>query len=211
MRMQWRLMVAAWIGITAMSVVPAGAQTDLALSGYRTFASATSGNGTAQTPSNSEGGMLSFRHIIAPLIGYEGGISFNPANATLAPDGASCGYFCHNPTTPLSVKNLELSAVWVASIKVGSLRPFVLGGPGIMIFVPSTTATIVSTNTIARVAYIGGGGVDVGLGPRAGIRLQYRDSFYSAPDLLPEYPSTGKYTQTGEAMVGFYFRPWAPK
>src|ERR1035441_4489276 len=42
-------------------------QTDVGLSGYATFTSATHGNGTLQTPSNSGGGMLELRQILSPF------------------------------------------------------------------------------------------------------------------------------------------------
>lgn len=61
------------------------------------------------------------------------------------------------------------------------------------------------TLTVVRIMYTYGGGVDVGLLPRTGVRLQYRGNLYKAPDIDEDYGATDKFTQTGEAEVGFYF------
>ena len=69
----------------------AQAQTDVALSGYRTFASSTTGSGTKQTPTDSEGGLFEWRHIANPLVGFEFEVTFNPANQS---------YIATNATPP---------------------------------------------------------------------------------------------------------------
>jgi len=180
-----------------------GQQTDASASFYRTMNSSSSGVGTQQTPTDSYGGVVGVRQIRNPLVGYEMNFSFNPEDQTFSPAGV-CGLVCRNTTTPLTVHDMEIAGDWIASAKFGSLRPFVLGGLGVMVFAPSNGA--LDTNTVARVAYIGGGGADIRLQPRFGLRLQYRESFYKAPNLLPVYPSTGKYTQTGEPMAGVFIR-----
>ena len=58
----------------------AQAQTDVALSGYGTFTTSSTGSGTHQTPSNSAGGLFEWRHIVNPLVGFEFDVTFNPAN-----------------------------------------------------------------------------------------------------------------------------------
>jgi hypothetical protein len=130
--------------------------------------------------------------------------SYNPENQTLSPEPGACGLLCRNTPSPLTVRDLQIAGDWIASANFGAIRPFVLGGLGPIVF--ATSANGLDTNTIARVAYVGGGGADIRLQPRFGLRLQYRESFYKAPNLLPVYPPTGKYTQTGEPMAGIYIR-----
>ncbi len=191
--------VAALGGFAAL-----GQQTDVSASFYRSMNSSTSGDGTQQTPTDSYGGVVGVRQIRNPLVGYEMNFSYNPEDQTFAPVAGACGFFCRNTPTALTVRAMEVAGDWIASARLGALRPFVLGGLGAFISSPSTS--VLDTNTVARVAYIGGAGADIRLQPRFGLRLQYRENFYKAPNLLPVYPPTGKYTQTGEPMAGFYIR-----
>ena len=114
-------------------------QTDIGISGYKTFTSATSGNGTQQTPSDSAGGMLELRHIVNPLLGYEITYSFNPANQAFAPKAGACALVCQNPPTKITAKASEIAIDYVASYKVGNLRPFVVGGLGFFVTFPGPT------------------------------------------------------------------------
>src|SRR6202041_3386174 len=76
--MQGALVVAV---VVLLCGATAQAQTDVALSGYRTFAS-SNGAVTHQTPADSEGGLFEWRHIVNPLVGFEFEVTSNPANQT---------------------------------------------------------------------------------------------------------------------------------
>jgi hypothetical protein len=201
MRKKW-MPTAILIGFVALGGAAARAQLNLGASFYRTFTQSSTGNGTVQTPTDSYGGMLAARQIRSPFVGYELGFSLAPDDQTLAPEAGACGYVCQNKPTKLTAKDIEIAGDWIVSAKVGALRPFVLGGLGVV--VTATSSGTLDTNTTARVAYIGGGGADIALQPHYGLRLQYRESFFKAPNLLPVDPPTGKYTQIGEPMFGFY-------
>ena len=75
-------MQGAFVAVVAAALcgATAQAQTDVALSGYRTITSSSTGSGTKQTPTDSEGGLFELRHIRNPIVGYEFEVSFNPAN-----------------------------------------------------------------------------------------------------------------------------------
>lgn len=219
MRMKWTHAVLTVIGMAAMSgaaalaqtngTAPAQkdkvvtAQTDMALSFYKTFTSSSSGNGTEQTPSNSAGGMFEVRHISKPLLGYEITYAFNPAAQTFTPKAGACGYFCANQPIKTSADASEFSVDYVASKKYGSLRPFAVGGLGFFITVPTNNNYYL--NTVVRIAYVYGGGVDWAFSPHAGLRFQYRGNIYKAPNLSPAYNPTGVFTQTAEPMAGVYY------
>lgn len=178
-------------------------ETDAGVSFYRTFTSSTSGKGTLQTPSNGYGAMVEARHIESPLVGYELTYSFNQANQRLEPAPGKCGYLCSNtPVTVATDANL-VGLDWIASMKRGNISPFAVGGMGFFIAAP--TQNIPGYNTVVRIMYTAGAGVDVGLLPRAGLRVQYRDNFYKAPNIDENYGATDKFTQSGEATVGVYF------
>lgn len=200
MRIRWIQAVSVCAGLMAAACA-AGAQTDVALSAYRTFNTATTGNGLHQTPSNSIGGMLELRHIQNPFIGYEVTYSYNRNNQTYAPVSGSCGFFCSYGTLAQTAYQNEVGLDWVLSAKLGSLRPFAVAGIGFMITTPATYGY--DLNTIVRPAYIYGGGVDWG-GDRFGIRLQFRDNVYKAPDISGAYATTGAFTHTAEPMAGIY-------
>ncbi len=178
--------------------------TDAGLSFYKTFTSATSGHGTTQTPSNSVGGLFEVRQIFKPLFGYDVSYSFNPASQSYAPEVGACAYACQNPPTKVTASASEIAFNWVASYKVGSLRPFVLAGLGLFIAVPRGTAY--GNITIVRPTYVYGGGLDWNVGPRFGLRIQYRGNVYKAPDISQIYPTTGAFTQTAEPMAGVFYR-----
>jgi hypothetical protein len=179
------------------------AQFDIGASFYEAMNNSTSGNGTQQTTTNSSGGMIEGRYIDSPLVGFEMTYGYNPANQTFSPKTGDCGYACANPVTKLTAKASEVGLDWVFSKKIGNIRPFAVAGMGFFITSPSNSTYEV--NTVVRAAFIGGGGLDWGVLPHFGFRVQFRDNVYKAPDLSPFYPSTGVYTHTMEPMAGLYF------
>jgi hypothetical protein len=230
MRMKWMLTTFILMGMAALTGTaaygqadaPAGgqpskaaparaqvesvAQTDVGLSGYFAMTNATSGNGTKQTPTNAPGGMLELRHIQNSFVGYEMAFSYNPADQSYAPNGASCGLVCGNPNPPTKITGnaAEVSIDYVVSKKMGNLRPFAVGGLGFFIAVPG--ATPFGNNTSVRPTYVFGGGVDYGFGSHLGVRVQVRDNMYKAPNTSSIYPATGVFTYSLEPMGGVYYR-----
>lgn len=182
----------------------ASAQTDVAVSGYEALNRNTAGNGVQQTVSNAPGGMLELRRLQAPWIGYEIAYSLHPEDVTLAPVKGSCGYYCDVPTESVTTKAHEATIDWVGSKQMGRIRPFVVGGFGFTVVVPGTYRQY-EMNTSVRMTYVYGGGVDWGLGSRAGVRLQYRGNFYKTPDISFDFPTTGQFTHTAGPMIGVYF------
>ena len=188
-------------GLIILGCAAAFAQTDVALSVYGAFSGTTNGNGTVQSPSNAAGGIVELRHISNPIVGYEGTYSFHRANENYS----SCGIV--NPIcSEQSVKAdaHEISADWVASVKLANVRPFALAGVGLLFNVPSSGQASASTST--KPVFIYGAGLDWGLIPHIGLRLQYRGNLYKAPDLTSLYTSTDAFTHTAEPMIGAYFR-----
>jgi opacity protein-like surface antigen len=206
-------------------------RTDVSGSLYGTFSGTTKGNGITQSPSNAAGGLIEVRHIVNPLIGYEGSYSFNRANQTyMASPIAVCGV-CSTTTswTAVSANAHEATGDWVASLKIGNLRPFALAGGGILFDVPSngqaTTTTVTTacgggnpncslgaatsttaTNNDTKGVFVYGAGLDWGLLPHLGLRLQYRGNLYQAPALSTLYNSTGSLAHTAEPMIGVFLR-----
>jgi len=179
-------------------------KTDLSLGIYGAFSGATTGNGVMESPSNAAGGIFEVRHIENPLVGFEGTYSFNRANQVYS-QGVTCGLPC-GPITPATVSAdaHEVTADWLASLKIANLRPFVLAGAGLLFNEPvSGQANTTSSNKPVAVY---GAGLDWGLLPHIGVRLQYRGNLYKAPDLSKAFGSTGAFTHTAEPMIGVYLR-----
>jgi hypothetical protein len=227
MRMKWMLITLTLLGMAALTFpangqdsapesgqtgtaaarrVAAGSrsQTDIGVSGFYTLTSSSTGADIHQTPTNAPGGMFELRHIANPLVGYELAFSFNPADQAYAPVAGSCGLTCQTPPTKISGNAAEVAIDYIVSKKFGNLRPFAVGGLGVFIAIPGPTP--LGNNTALRGTYIFGGGVDYDLGSHLGVRAQFRDNLYKAPNTSSIYPATGAFTQSMEPMGGVYYR-----
>jgi opacity protein-like surface antigen len=198
MRIQRAVLVA---GLAVSFCVGAPAQTSLAFSVLGAFGQSTNGNGTQQFPSIHAGGLVQLRHISNPLVGYEVTYSYNRANQVYAssPDDENV-----QPPVAVSANAHQVTGDWVVSVRVLNIRPFALAGVGVLVDVPVTNQTLTSTSTQA--VYVYGAGLDVGLIPHFGLRLQYRGNLNKAPDLTEVFTSTDKFMHTAEPMAGLYAR-----
>jgi len=195
-------------GVLALGSAASFAQTDVAASLYGAFTGTTTANGIQQSPSNAAGGLVEVRHISKPWLGYEGTYSYNRANESYLPLGYACpvgNTTCVAPAAAAVKANAnELTADWVASVKLVNLRPFALVGGGVVFDVPVSGQT--STSTASKPVFVYGAGLDWGLLPHLGLRVQYRGNLYNAPNLTQLFTSANKFTHTAEPMVGIYFR-----
>jgi opacity protein-like surface antigen len=199
-RFAFLFLIVAFIGAAA-----AHAQIDISASYYEAFTSGTAGTGTKQVPANSGGEMVEARYLRGPLFGVGMSYSYNHANQTFEPNGTDCQYTCANPTTALTAHASEIALNWVPSLKVGkNLRVFALGGVGFFITSPGNSTYEV--DTVVRPVYVAGGGVDWTVLSHIGVRLQYRDNIYHAPNLSALYPATGAFTSSSEPTGGLFFR-----
>ncbi len=215
--------------------VSSRAQTDIAGSLYGAFGGTTTNNGTQQSPANQAGGLIELRHIANPILGFEATYSFNRANQTYTSQPGACPAFgCTISTESVSTNAHEITGDWVPSLHIANLRPFAVLGAGILLDVPvnsqatvttiapciglpccltcaqpvltTTTTSTSPTQTTAKPVYAYGAGVDWGLLPHIGVRLQYRGNLYSAPNVTKLFASTNAFTHTAEPMAGVYLR-----
>jgi opacity protein-like surface antigen len=192
------------IAIVALAAIAADAQTDVSVSALGTFNGGTSGNGTVQSSPNSGGGMVGLRHVFNPLVGLEFNFAVEGSKQSLAPEAESCGFRCSNPPITVSGTGLEFTANYVVSAKYRNLRPFAEAGLGFLFTNP--TGSIIGLNSLSRPVWVGGGGADWDFASRLGLRLQYRVSFYKAPDVYLGYSPTGAYALTQEPIIGVFYR-----
>ncbi|HWG19311.1 MAG TPA: outer membrane beta-barrel protein [Terracidiphilus sp.] len=185
---------------------PAFAQTDVALSLYGAFTGTTDASGYTQSPSNSAGGLVELRHISNPVVGFEATYSFNGSNQAYKAN-ATCGLSCGNVSAAtVKADAHEVTVDWVPSVKLLHFRPFGVLGAGLLLNVPQSGQTSASTQTSTKPVYVYGAGLDWGLVPHIGLRLQYRGNLYKAPDVTSIFTSADKFTHTAEPMIGIYFR-----
>jgi opacity protein-like surface antigen len=213
MQKRWILAAIVMVGLCLQRCPTAGAQaeaarsitqTDVSLSIYGAFSGTTTGDGIVQSPSNAAGGIVEVRHIVNPLIGLEGTYSFNRANEKYTPQ-VSCGLPCGNITpATVSADAHELTADYLASLKIANLRPFALAGAGLLFNQPSSGQA--NTTSSNKPVFVYGAGLDWGLLPHIGVRLQYRGNLYRTPDLTKLYGSSGAFMHTSEPMIGVYLR-----
>lgn len=203
MRMHW--MQVALLVLAGGVAASASAQTSVSLSLYGAFNQKTSGNNTAQSPSNSAGGIVELRHIANPILGFEATYSYNRDNQRYsfltAPAGGTC------PAQGCSVKSVkanahELTVDWVPSVPIANLRPFGVLGLGLLLHQPTGSQS--STSSSTQAVYVYGAGLDWGLLPHLGLRFQYRGNLYKAPRLSTLYTSTDAFTRNSEPMIGAY-------
>jgi len=196
-------------GAQVREAVAAVTKTDVAVSLYGAFNGTTNGNGTTQSPSNAAGGLIEVRHIVNPIIGYEGTYSFNRANQTYSSYNQACPVdvtppCASSPVAAVSADAHEVTGNWVASVKFANLRPFALAGGGLLFNQSSGSQTNTTSSTKGVFDY--GAGLDWRVLPHLGLRFQFRGNLYKAPDLTKLYTSTGAFTHTSEPMIGVYFR-----
>jgi len=193
---------AAGAQVEAVSAVE---KTDVALSIYGAFSGTTTGDGVEQSPANAAGGIVEVRHIDNPIVGFEGTYSFNRANQKYTPQMITCGITCGTVTpAPVSADAHEITGDWVASLHLANLRPFALAGGGLLFNEPVSGQANTSSST--KPVFVYGAGLDWGLLPHLGLRLQYRGNLYRAPDLTKLYGSSAAFTHTAEPMIGVYLR-----
>ena len=213
MKRKWMYFACLLVGVAAWSGAGAYAQTDIAASVDGAF-SGTSTSGTeVQRSSNSAGGLLEVRHILNPLVGFEGTYSYHranqvstyilPANAPTTPCSTS-GCNTQPVTVAVSANAHTITGDWVFSRKKRSLRYFALAGGGVLFVVPSSGQMYTSTAT--EFVFEFGIGVDWELASHFGLRLQDRANIYSAPNLNTFSTATGDLTYTEEPALGIYYR-----
>ena len=204
--MRVKLLISALVFIASTAL--ASAQTDVALSLYGAFSGVTNNGGVTVSPSNSAGGIVELRHIANPILGFEGTYSFNRANQTYTSTVAvTCAQGVTCPSTAsVSANAHEITVNWVPSVHVANFRPFGVLGVGALFAVPQTGQTSVVTQTSTKAVYVYGAGLDWGLLPHIGLRLQYRGNLYKTPDVTRLFTSIDTFRHTAEPMIGIYFR-----
>jgi opacity protein-like surface antigen len=132
--------------------------------------------------------------------------------------GAEVGYgkyqFTQNYSTDFGASSVQSDLrqgtadfVFHVPVVLSRIHPYGVVGVGALRFMPTDDVNnVADAATQTRSSLVYGGGADIDISRRVGIRAAYRGFRYKAPDFeLPEL-TTNMQTHMGEPSVGVYFR-----
>ena len=181
---------------------------DLGLQGVGEFSSTATGpvtipannQGAAPvtiSPSNTFGGLVTIRYAARPYLGAEfnGGYSRYTENLSVQPgaiqtqaDEFSLGYLVTPPYTVFGV------------------RPYASAGAGGLRFAPTKGGGEGAPSQGRLALYYSLGVQKDVVRDVFGVRVGFRQLFYTAPDFFQNYLTINKRASTSEPMIGFYLR-----
>jgi hypothetical protein len=153
------------------------------------------------SPGNTAGALITLRYVVSPFIGFEGNYGYARYTDTFTPFGAQ-----PNGGVQQNASEYTLGYVVHARKQYFGLTPFASGGLGTMVFRPTPGGGLALPEQ-ARAVYYGSVGVETTvLSPHFGIRAQYRQIFFKAPDFETNYLTIQQHTTTYEPGFGFFLR-----
>jgi hypothetical protein len=184
---------------------------DLGITGVGVFNKASSGvatvNGAPNTPvalspGNTAGAVVTLRYIVSPFVGFEGNYGYARYTDTFTPFGV--------PGSSAGVQQnaSEYTFGYVAHTRKQyfGVNPFASAGLGTMVFRPTPGGGEALPEQARAVYYFSVGAETTVLSPHFGIRAQYRQVFFKAPDFLTNYLTIQQRTTTYEPGIGFFLR-----
>jgi hypothetical protein len=156
------------------------------------------------SPGNTAGAVVTLRYIVSPLIGFEGNYGYARYTDTFTPFGAL------TPPTSAGVQQnaSEYTLGYVAHTRKQyfGLTPFASGGLGTIVFRPTPNGGEALPEQARAAYYFSLGAETTVLSPHFGIRAQYRQLFFLAPDFETNYLTIKQHTSTYEPGFGFFLR-----
>jgi hypothetical protein len=184
---------------------------DFAVSGVGIFNKDSNGTAIVEavptnvnlSPGNTLGALITIRYTKSAFVGAELNYGYARYTDTFTPFGAqpvngvpSFGGVQQNAS--------EYTVGYVAHPKpVFGINPFASGGLGTIVFRPTPGGGEGLINQ-ARAEYYYAVGAEKGITPHFGIRVQFREIFFKAPDFATNYLTIQQRTSTIEPGVGFY-------
>jgi hypothetical protein len=163
-------------------------------------------NGQANTPvtlnpGNTGGAVVTLRYVVSPFIGFEGNYGYARYTDTFTPFGAQ-------PSGGVQQNATEYSFGYVAHTRKQyfGLSPFASAGLGTTVFRPTPGGGLALPEQARASYYFSVGAETTVLSPHFGIRAQYRQVFFKAPDFLTNYLTIQQRTTTYEPGFGFFLR-----
>jgi hypothetical protein len=163
-------------------------------------------NGHANTavtlnPSNTAGVVVSLRYTVKPLVGFEFNYGYARYTDLFTPFGSQ-------PNGGVQQNASEYTFGYVVHSKKQyfGLTPFASGGAGTTVFRPTPGGGLALPEQARATYYFSVGAETTVLSPHFGIRAQYRQVFFKAPDFETNYLTIQQHTTTYEPGFGFFLR-----
>jgi hypothetical protein len=152
-------------------------------------------------PSNTAGAVLSLRYTAKPLFGLEFNYGYARYNDLFTPFGAQ-------PSGGVQQNASEYTFGYVVHSKKPYFgwTPFASGGAGTTVFRPTPGGGLALPEQARATYYFSVGAETTVLSPHFGIRAQYRQLFFKAPDFETNYLTIQQHTTTYEPGFGFFLR-----
>jgi hypothetical protein len=153
------------------------------------------------SPGNTGGAVVTLRYVVSPLIGFEGNYGYARYTDTFTPFGAQ-------PNGGVQQNASEYTFGYVAHTRKQyfGVNPFASAGAGSMVFRPTPGGGLALPEQARAAYYFSVGAETTVLSPHFGIRAQYRQVFFKAPDFLTNYLTIQQRTTTYEPGFGFFLR-----
>jgi opacity protein-like surface antigen len=102
----------------------------------------------------------------------------------------------------------EVTGALVAHIPVNvrSVRPYVLGGGGALVFDPTEKFVVSGAERQTRGTFVYGGGANFDVTKNFGVRAEYRGLVYKVPDFGVNTLNLDKFTHLAQPSIGFFVR-----
>jgi hypothetical protein len=152
-------------------------------------------------PGNTLGALVTVRYVVKPLVGFE--VNYRYSRYTQKFTGVS------NTPGVLGIQN-NASGITVGYVahtpQLFGVNPFIGVGAGTTVFRPTPTGGLGYLEQ-ARATYYYSLGAETTLGsPHFGLRAQFRQEFFLAPDYGTNYLTIKQHTTTFEPGIGFFLR-----
>lgn len=160
------------------------------------------GQNVTQNPSSTVGFLGTLRYSPRPYLGAEfnGSYARINENFTYVQNGAATLF-------PIQAQANEFTFGYLVTppYAIYGLKPYASAGVGLIRFKP-TAGGGQGAPTDARAAYYFNLGLQKDITGRYGVRVGYRQVFYTAPDFYQNYLTINKATSTKEPLIGVYVR-----
>ncbi len=182
---------------------------DLGVVGLGIFNKSSTGTATINavptevnlSPGNTAGALVSLRYTVKPLVGFELNYSYARYTDTFTPFGA-----LPNGGVQQNAGEYTLGYVAHAKKQYFGFTPFASAGLGTIVFRPTPGGGLALPEQARAAYYISAGAETTVFSPHFGVRAQYRQVFFKAPDFETNYLTIQKQTTTFEPGFGFFLR-----
>jgi hypothetical protein len=183
---------------------------DLGILGVGVFNKSSNGlatvNGQPNTPvnlnpGNTAGAVVTLRYVVSPFVGFEGNYGYSRYTDTFTPFGSQ-----PNGGVQQNANEYTFGYVVHTRKQYFGVTPFASGGAGTTVFRPTPGGGLALPEQARATYYFSVGAETTVLSPHFGIRAQYRQLFFKAPDFLTNYLTIQQHTTTYEPGVGFFLR-----